>query len=239
MTPRTDAVMTNPLRDGNDLPDLARTLERELADKLAYIDLMVDEFIRIKSSFGSRGDDSIEAKNIISLCERAISNTYQREPVITQRDKALARAKQAELELADMRSVNRYHRGHTEGYKEAKDKYDAELASSLEQIAELKNAGGLAYLRSDAIQNCRDEVADLKVRLAGVQGSNAALEEDRDALAEERDHLVLTLQTIRQKAQQIVDLHRVNIEIECCSVTEEESSQLATEILTAIKEVSP
>jgi hypothetical protein len=31
-TPLTDAVLTNPERDGNDLPDLARTLERELAE---------------------------------------------------------------------------------------------------------------------------------------------------------------------------------------------------------------
>jgi uncharacterized protein (UPF0297 family) len=29
-TPRTEIVMLDPLRDGNDLPDLARTLEREL-----------------------------------------------------------------------------------------------------------------------------------------------------------------------------------------------------------------
>jgi exonuclease I len=29
-TPRTDAVMCDPNRDGNDLPNLARTLEREL-----------------------------------------------------------------------------------------------------------------------------------------------------------------------------------------------------------------
>lgn len=28
-TPRTDAVMQDPLRDGNDLPELARTLETE------------------------------------------------------------------------------------------------------------------------------------------------------------------------------------------------------------------
>jgi hypothetical protein len=28
-TPETEAVMTDPLRDGNDLPDLARRLERE------------------------------------------------------------------------------------------------------------------------------------------------------------------------------------------------------------------
>ena len=30
-TPRTDAVMVDPNRDGNDLPNLARELERELA----------------------------------------------------------------------------------------------------------------------------------------------------------------------------------------------------------------
>jgi hypothetical protein len=28
-TPETEAVMTDPLRDGNDLPDLARRLERQ------------------------------------------------------------------------------------------------------------------------------------------------------------------------------------------------------------------
>ena len=31
-TPLTDAVLTNPERDGNDLPNLSRTLERELAE---------------------------------------------------------------------------------------------------------------------------------------------------------------------------------------------------------------
>ena len=30
-TPKTDAVMVDPNRDGNDLPNLARQLERELA----------------------------------------------------------------------------------------------------------------------------------------------------------------------------------------------------------------
>ena len=33
-TPRTDAVMQDPLRDGNDLPELARQLENELSEAL-------------------------------------------------------------------------------------------------------------------------------------------------------------------------------------------------------------
>lgn len=45
---------------------------------------MVDEFYRIKSLF--YGEDSIRAKEVIQLCERAIENTKQRVPVIAQRD---------------------------------------------------------------------------------------------------------------------------------------------------------
>ena len=36
-TPRTDAVMTDPLRDGNDLPHLCRELERENAELRALL----------------------------------------------------------------------------------------------------------------------------------------------------------------------------------------------------------
>ena len=36
-TPRTDAVMQDPRRDGNDLPNLARTLETELTATRKYL----------------------------------------------------------------------------------------------------------------------------------------------------------------------------------------------------------
>jgi hypothetical protein len=42
-TPRTDAVMQDPLRDGNDLPELARQLENELSEALRERDEAIRE----------------------------------------------------------------------------------------------------------------------------------------------------------------------------------------------------
>jgi hypothetical protein len=52
-----------------------------------HIDLMVDEFKRIKAvTYGN--------KEVEGLCDRAVSNTYQHVPVIVQRDTAEALATQ-------------------------------------------------------------------------------------------------------------------------------------------------
>lgn len=40
-TPRTDAVMIDPMRDGNDIPEIARQLERELNTANTQIGLLV------------------------------------------------------------------------------------------------------------------------------------------------------------------------------------------------------
>ena len=47
-----------------------------------------------------------------------------------------------EKELNNMRSVNRYHRGHTEGYKEAEEKFKA-------QIVELEDECSVSRLRNN------------------------------------------------------------------------------------------
>jgi hypothetical protein len=64
-----------------------------------HIDLMVDEFDRIKSIL--YGIQEPEAKEIIQLCERAITNTMQRVTVIKQRNQAIERAEAAEKALAE------------------------------------------------------------------------------------------------------------------------------------------
>lgn len=49
-----------------------------------WCDLMVDEFRRIKALF--YGEETTRAREVIQLCERAITNTKQRVPLIDQRD---------------------------------------------------------------------------------------------------------------------------------------------------------
>jgi len=88
-TPRTDAS-TSLVKGPNawaphDYPAvpfiMAKTLEQELSIATDTIDLMRDEFQRIKSCPGSNSE-------IGQLCDRAQSNLLQRVPVIAQRDRA-------------------------------------------------------------------------------------------------------------------------------------------------------
>lgn len=84
------------------------------------IDLMVDEFKRIKALAGSQSE-------ITGLCERAISISKQSVPVIQQRDRAEAelrkqrdRAERAEAELRNMRNLPErllMTRGNPNGHK--------------------------------------------------------------------------------------------------------------------------
>jgi hypothetical protein len=73
-TPRTDAVMQDPLRDGNDLPELARQLENELSEALRERD---------------------EARHKLELCMAANSDVAR---IAKERDEAL----QALMKIEDL-----------------------------------------------------------------------------------------------------------------------------------------
>ena len=60
---------------------LADSEARAVEAATKHVDLMVDEFKRIRVCYQA-------TKEIKGLCDRAISNTYQHFPVIVQRDKA-------------------------------------------------------------------------------------------------------------------------------------------------------
>ena len=71
------------------------------------LDLMVDEFHRIKSTLGAHLDETYPMthalhKEVMGYCERAISGIKQRVPVIEQRDQAEARASKFEVALRDV-----------------------------------------------------------------------------------------------------------------------------------------
>lgn len=61
-------------------------MRHELAIKDEHLDLMVDEFKRIKSLCSSCDMPRSLALEISGLCDRAITNTRQRVPLIVQRD---------------------------------------------------------------------------------------------------------------------------------------------------------
>lgn len=73
-----------------------RRLHTDASAKQDHIDLMLDEFERIKSIL--HGSDAPEASEIKQLCERAVTNTIQRHSVIKQRN-------QAQEEVARLRAL--------------------------------------------------------------------------------------------------------------------------------------
>ena len=77
----------------------AEKAEAELAMKIDTLDLMRDEFLRIKACTVCHPHNAF-AEEIADLCDRAITNLLQRVPVIVQRDKAEAELS-AERELVD------------------------------------------------------------------------------------------------------------------------------------------
>lgn len=74
--------------------------EKRLTD---HIDLMVDEFSRIKACHPS--NDHAHDLEVKQICERAISNTTQNVPVIEQRDKAQSNLDIANAEIARLTAV--------------------------------------------------------------------------------------------------------------------------------------
>jgi len=97
-----------------EVPNLVARAERaeaEVSMKTDTLDLMRDEFLRIKACTVCHPHDAF-AEEIADLCDRAIANLLQRVPVIVQRDKAEAELatlrllhaseKQAKIERGDM-----------------------------------------------------------------------------------------------------------------------------------------
>jgi len=68
------------------------------AELVGHLDLMVDEFMRIKALTWSNCE-------IVGLCDRAITNTKQHVPVIEQRDAALAEVDRLTAEVATLQSM--------------------------------------------------------------------------------------------------------------------------------------
>lgn len=108
-TPRTDAEAW-PDTFGYNCElvkaDFARTLERELAAAQAEkskmvdtIDLMCDEFLRIKALPNIQDE-------AVTFCDRAVSGIRQRVPVIQQRDDLERKLRAAQAELAELRERN-------------------------------------------------------------------------------------------------------------------------------------
>lgn len=71
--------------------------KRELSNAIDTIDLMRDEFQRIRARIVEKGCDETGLGNeIIELCTRAMSGITQRIPVIAQRDSSEARVVELE-----------------------------------------------------------------------------------------------------------------------------------------------
>ncbi len=70
-TPETDAVMTDKMRDGNDLPDLARRLERERDELRAEVERLSHEIREMTARNGATYNRNVEAnkKNASLLAE--------------------------------------------------------------------------------------------------------------------------------------------------------------------------
>ena len=76
-------------------------LNAEVSSLTDHLDLMVDEFMRIKGLHHEVTPHNLE---VVGLCDRAVTNTKQRIPIIEQRDKAersLIRVKNAIRELSE------------------------------------------------------------------------------------------------------------------------------------------
>jgi len=75
-------------------------MDKQLATARDHVDLMKDEFIRIRNL---HQDDTAHDREVLGLCQRAITNTDQNVPVLLQRDKAVKQL--ASLQIADKAEV--------------------------------------------------------------------------------------------------------------------------------------
>lgn len=84
----------------------------------------------------------------IALVVAALENNEAAEKAEQYKNQGWANAKiwmerceKAEAELTELRSVNRYHRGHSDGYKEATEKLQVEIDQLKGQLATANNKG--------------------------------------------------------------------------------------------------
>lgn len=114
----------NQIQDRYDL--IEREFEKRTQELTDHLDLMVDEFARIKAC--CRNFTTLEsaafASEIVGLCERAITRTRQLVPVITQRD-------ELSHKLDVLKLTNAGHMEELQNSKEA----NKEMGDALERIA--------------------------------------------------------------------------------------------------------
>lgn len=78
------------------------TVPTETGPAVNLLDLMADEFARIKILVANGGGYGAFGKEIEGICDRAVQKIRQKVPVITQRDEAENLVKQARLILAEI-----------------------------------------------------------------------------------------------------------------------------------------
>lgn len=98
--------------------------ETNAIDYASHLDLMVDEFQRIAACPGA--DEEIKG-----LCRRAVRRTLQRVPVIEQRDRAEARVRDLERQLAEAVEER-------DLLREMEDERTKELQTACAEIEELQ-----------------------------------------------------------------------------------------------------
>jgi hypothetical protein len=99
--------MTSPTKEqpgDTSVTDAVHSLRERIAELEGSLDLMRDEFQRIKAL--------TDNSEVIGLCDRAVLGITQLVPVLKQRDEAIARFEKArqwnelmELELTNLRSI--------------------------------------------------------------------------------------------------------------------------------------
>lgn len=118
------------------------------------------------SSVITARSDVARAERIARLESELSTLRGNAEAAFDAAQKARAERDAATKELADMRSVNRYQRGHSEGFKEAQEKYEAELAAV--KAESLRYAHLLNEMARD-LEKSRVQVAELKWEMGYVQ----------------------------------------------------------------------
>lgn len=139
-TPRTDAVYAK-WQEGWDRtpfgPDLARTLERELADQAARFH---DELARRQETV--RANNKLNKKELDQLRAEVERLTAQRENLHKpMRDQAIARAERAEAELADHKTALEIANRSADEQMRYKREAEAELATERARLDWLEQRG--------------------------------------------------------------------------------------------------
>lgn len=93
-------ALSQPVGEATYCPHCDCTLSQPVQGE--WCDLMVDEFHRIKSLF--HGEKDVRAREVTQLCERAITNTKQRIPLIQQRDDFEQEAVSLRVKLSELQA---------------------------------------------------------------------------------------------------------------------------------------